>query len=72
MSIFISIGRQITGLVCKGVQLFKPLHQVSQGQFLGDIKLVWIQNFPSPILVALWRLKNPVYSTMIVGVVGQK
>ena len=34
---------------------------ITQGQFLTRVKLVCIQNFPSPRLVALPRLKNTVY-----------
>ena len=34
---------------------------VVQGQFLNGVQLVWIQNFPSPILIAILMLKSPVY-----------
>ena len=42
-----------------------PCHKqdMTQGQFLNAVKLVWIQSFPSPKPVALPRLKNPVYPT---------
>ena len=38
-----------------------PLGQdMTQGQFLSGVEQVWIQNFPSPRLVSLPRLKYPV------------
>ena len=42
-----------------------PLGQdMTQGQFLSRVLLVWIQSFPSPRLVASPRLKNPVCPTI--------
>ena len=43
-----------------------PLHKQksTQGQFLSKVKHVRIQSFPSPELIALPRLKNPVCSTI--------
>ena len=40
----------------------------TQGQFLSKVQLVWIQNFHSPRLAALLRLKNPLsYYLAIAG-----
>ena len=39
----------------------QPLYHkqdVTQGQFLGEIKMVWIESFPTPGLIVLPRLKN--------------
>ena len=42
---------------------------VTQGQFLSRVQLVWIQSFPSPRLVALLKQKNslPNYSPKAKG-----
>ena len=37
--------------------------KIWQGQFLNWVKLVWIQSSPSPRLVALQRLENPIWHT---------
>ena len=45
----------------------KHLHydqDVTQGQFLSEVKSVWIENFPSLRLLGSWRRKNLVYSTI--------
>ena len=45
----------------------QPLHNkqyVTQGQLLSEVQLVWIQRFLSFSLVALPRLKNPVYPSI--------
>ena len=41
-----------------------PEHDMTQGQFLSKIKLVWIQSFPSPQLVAISKLNSPVCLTI--------
>ena len=36
----------------------------TQSKFLGRVQLVWIQTLPSPKLVALSNLKNPICSVI--------
>ena len=55
-----AIGWNLT-ILTNGIYLSYLQHEqdVTQGQFLSRVQLVWIQ-FPSPKLVTSLRLKHPV------------